>query len=65
MLSINYILQGAKQDNSKSKIDTTTVVMDVEFQCSGDDFYNVLTTPDVSNSIYVEYNEVLLKMFNF
>lgn len=38
---------GAKQDNSNSKIDTTTVVMDVVFQCSGDDFYNVLTTPDL------------------
>lgn len=40
--------QGAKEDKSKSKIDTTTVVMDVVFQCSGDDFYSVLTTPDVS-----------------
>lgn len=38
---------GAKKDTSKSKIDTTTVVMDVIFQCSGDDFYNVLTTPDL------------------
>lgn len=26
--------------------------MDVEFQCSGDDFYNVLTTPDVSISMF-------------
>ncbi|XP_050429826.1 activator of 90 kDa heat shock protein ATPase homolog 1 [Adelges cooleyi] len=38
---------GAKSDTSKSKVDTTTVVMDVVFQCSGDDFYNVLTTPDL------------------
>ncbi|NP_001155868.1 activator of heat shock 90kDa protein ATPase-like [Acyrthosiphon pisum] len=38
---------GAKDDKSKSKIDTTTVVMDVVFQCSGEDFYNALTTPEL------------------
>ncbi|XP_050533977.1 activator of 90 kDa heat shock protein ATPase homolog 2-like isoform X2 [Daktulosphaira vitifoliae] len=38
---------GAKNDRSKAKIDTTTVVMDVIFQCSGDDIYNVLTTPEL------------------
>lgn len=43
----NFCLQGAKKDTANSKVDTTTVVMDVVFQCSGDDFYNVLTTPDV------------------
>lgn len=49
---MDFVIQGAKEDKSKSKIDTTTVVMDVVFQCSGDDFYNVLTTPDVSIPLF-------------
>ncbi|XP_001950637.1 activator of 90 kDa heat shock protein ATPase homolog 1-like isoform X2 [Acyrthosiphon pisum] len=45
--NVNNSENGAKDDESKSKIDTTTVVIDVVFQCSGEDFYNALTTPEL------------------
>lgn len=39
--------------------------MDVVFQCSGEDFYNALTTPEVYSVINITNSWTNCKLFNF
>lgn len=59
-MQMNATVHSNNNEATGCKVETTTVKQQQKFMCRAQEFYNVMTTPEVSNLIIFQYHRALI-----